>query len=206
MTDLALADDAGRSAELTRTAGPASRTVGLIYAVSGGVGLVAAFVLLLERLRLLENSSYIPTCSFNERLDCGAVMASNQADAFGFPNPILGVAGFPIIITAGVGLLAGAAFPRWYRRATLTGVVAAAAFVHWLIFQSVMRIGALCPYCMVVWAVTIAIAWYTIVDRLSEVRTSHGFVRRVVATAVTDHAAFLAAWYLAIAVFTMLGM
>ena len=28
-------------------------------------------------------------------------------------------------------------------------------FVHWLIFQSLYRIGALCPYCMVVWAVTI---------------------------------------------------
>ena len=27
--------------------------------------------------------------------------------------------------------------------------------MHWLIFQSLYRIGALCPYCMVVWAVTI---------------------------------------------------
>ncbi len=34
---------------------------------------------------------------------------------------------------------------------TLLGTV----FVHWLIFQSLYRIGALCPYCMVVWAVTI---------------------------------------------------
>jgi hypothetical protein len=31
------------------------------------------------------------------------------------------------------------------------------AFVHWLIFQSLYRIGALCPYCMVVWAVTITL-------------------------------------------------
>lgn len=27
--------------------------------------------------------------------------------------------------------------------------------MHWLIFQSLYRIGALCPYCMVVWSVTI---------------------------------------------------
>ncbi|MCF8607956.1 hypothetical protein L5I01_32180, partial [Gordonia sp. HY442] len=26
-------------------------------------------------------------------------------------------------------------------------------FVHYLIFQSIYRIGALCPYCMVVWAI-----------------------------------------------------
>ena len=30
-------------------------------------------------------------------------------------------------------------------------------FVHWLIFQSLYRIGALCPYCMVVWAMTITL-------------------------------------------------
>jgi uncharacterized membrane protein len=35
------------------------------------------------------------------------------------------------------------------------GTLLGAAFVHWLIFQSLYRIGALCPYCMVVWAVTI---------------------------------------------------
>ncbi|MBJ7383987.1 MAG: hypothetical protein JHC55_05795, partial [Mycolicibacterium sp.] len=34
---------------------------------------------------------------------------------------------------------------------TLLGVV----FVHWLIIQSLYHIGALCPYCMVVWAVMI---------------------------------------------------
>ena len=28
-------------------------------------------------------------------------------------------------------------------------------FIFWLIFQSLYRIGALCPYCMVVWAVTV---------------------------------------------------
>lgn len=29
--------------------------------------------------------------------------------------------------------------------------------MHWLIFQSLYRIGALCPYCMVVWAVTLCL-------------------------------------------------
>ena len=28
-------------------------------------------------------------------------------------------------------------------------------FVHWLIFQTLYVIGALCPYCMVVWSVTV---------------------------------------------------
>ena len=47
------------------------------------------------------------------------------------------------------------ALPRWYWAGLATGTLLGTAFVHWLIFQSLYRIGALCPYCMVVWAVTI---------------------------------------------------
>lgn len=43
--------------------------------------------------------------------------------------------------------------PRWYWIGLAVGILVGVAFVHWLIFQSLYRIGALCPYCMVVWAV-----------------------------------------------------
>ena len=45
--------------------------------------------------------------------------------------------------------------PRWYWAGLAAGTLLGTVFVHWLIFQSLYRIGALCPYCMVVWAVTI---------------------------------------------------
>ena len=45
--------------------------------------------------------------------------------------------------------------PRWYWGGLAVGTLLGDGFVHWLIFQSLYRIGALCPYCMVVWAVTI---------------------------------------------------
>ena len=32
--------------------------------------------------------------------------------------------------------------------------------IRWLVFQSLYIIGALCPYCMVVWAVVIPLFWY----------------------------------------------
>lgn len=40
------------------------------------------------------------------------------------------------------------------------------AFVHWLFFQTVWDINALCPYCMVVWIVTIATFWYLLLYNL----------------------------------------
>jgi hypothetical protein len=83
-------------------------------------------------------------------------MASPQAEVFGFPNPLIGLLAFPIVATSGVATRTGAVLPRWYWLALHTGATAGVVFVHWLIAQSLYRIGALCPYCMVVWVVTIA--------------------------------------------------
>ena len=137
------------------------RRLGVLLAVSGLVGLVAASVLLVEKIRILRDTSYVPSCSINPILNCGSVMNTSQAEAFGFPNPILGIAGFSMLLTAGVALASGFIPPRWFWISLQAGVTAGVVFVHWLIFQSLYRIGALCPYCMAVWAVTIPTFWYT---------------------------------------------
>ncbi|WP_242680100.1 vitamin K epoxide reductase family protein [Nocardioides sp. IC4_145] len=124
------------------------------------VGLIASAVLLIERLRLAEDPTYVPSCSLNPVLSCGSVMASDQASLFGFPNPLLGVGLFPVVVTTAVVLLTAARLPRWYWLGLQLGVTAALALVGWLAFQSLYRIGALCPYCMAVWAVVVPMFWY----------------------------------------------
>lgn len=138
-----------------------NRVTAWLYAVGGGIGLIAATVLLIEKINLLTDSAYVPTCSINPVLSCGSVMRTAQASAFGFPNPILGVAGFAALTTVGVVLLTGATLPRWFWLGLQAGVTFAIVFVHWLMWQSLYEIGALCPYCMVVWTVTIPIFLYT---------------------------------------------
>ena len=83
-------------------------------------------------------------------LSCGSVMTSPQASVFGFPNPVIGVVGFTVVLTTGVAILAGARLARWYWAGLQVGATAASVFVHWLVFQSLYRIGALCPDCLVV--------------------------------------------------------
>lgn len=136
------------------------RRLGGGLVVGGVVGLQAAAVLMVERFRLADNPTYVPSCSVNPVLSCGSVMESWQASLLGFPNPLIGVAAFPVVITTGMALLAGTQLARWYWRGLQAGVLAGLALVGWLIFQSLYRIGALCPYCMVVWAVVWPIAWY----------------------------------------------
>ena len=135
---------------------------------SGVVGFIAAAVLLVERIRLAQDSAYVPTCSLNPVLSCGSVMETAQASLLGFPNPIIGVAAFPVVVTTGVAVLAGARLARWYWLGLQLGVTAALGFVAWLAFQSIYRIGALCPYCMVVWAVVIPTFWYVTLRNLTQ--------------------------------------
>ncbi|TPG17370.1 vitamin K epoxide reductase family protein [Pedococcus bigeumensis] len=123
--------------------------------LAGLAGLAAAFTLLVEKVALLTDPAYVPSCSINPVLSCGSVMNTTQASAFGFPNPILGVAAFTALLTLGSLLVARGSLPRWFWWGIQAGTTLGLVFVHWLIFASLYRIGALCPYCMVVWVATI---------------------------------------------------
>ncbi|GAA4051897.1 vitamin K epoxide reductase family protein [Nonomuraea soli] len=139
---------------------PYPRLLPRLLLIGGLAGLLASFVLTVEKIALLKDPTYTPTCSINPVLSCGSIMRTWQAELFGFPNPLLGVAGFAVVTTAGAALLAGARPSRWFWYGLQAGATAGLIFVHWLIYQSLYVIGALCPYCMVVWAVTVPIFWY----------------------------------------------
>lgn len=176
----------------------ASGTVlGWLLAVAGAIGTVASAALLIERIKLLEDPAYTPSCSFNPVVTCGQVMESWQGSLFGFPNPIIGVAAFPVVVTAGVALLAGARLPRWFWLGLNAGALLGAVFITWLFTQSVYLIGALCPYCMVVWTVTIPIFVYVTGYNLSEghIKAPAGLRRAV----VESRGLITAVWYLIIA-------
>ena len=166
--------------------------------VTGGlVGFVAAAALLIERIKLSQDSGYVPTCSINPVLSCGSVMESAQASLLGFPNPIIGVAAFPVVVTTGMVLLAGGRVVRWYWLGLQAGVTAALGLVVWLIFQSLYRIGALCPYCMVVWAVVLPLFLYvTLRNVYAGVMGRRAAEGRIVAVLRDWHAPLLLLAYL----------
>ena len=125
--------------------------------IAGVLGLIASATLTIEKIELLLNPAYVPSCNLNPVVSCGSVMTTPQASAFGFPNSLIGIAAFAVVLVTGVLTVAKVPLPRWYWIGLTVGTVLAAGFVHWLIFQSLYRIGALCPYCMVVWAATMSL-------------------------------------------------
>ena len=127
--------------------------------VTGAVGWFAAFMLTLDKFALLENPDADLDCNFSVLVQCGLNLGSAQGSAFGFPNPLIGLGGFVAPIAVGVALLAGARFANWFWIAFNLGVAGAFAFVIWLISQSIFVLGVLCPWCMVVWSITIPMFW-----------------------------------------------
>lgn len=189
-------DDVSASPEC---AGWDQRFFAWLLTFGGAGGLVASFTLLVEKIALLKDPDYVPTCSINPILSCGSVMVTEQAEVFGFPNPVVGVIGFSVVVTIGAGLLAGARFGRRFWLGLQAGVTFGIVFVHWLIFQSLYRIGALCPYCMVVWVVMIPLFFYTTLQnvRLGNMRPPAA-LRGATSSVVAYHGVVLTSWYLAI--------
>ncbi len=160
MTTPVSAQPAERAGDLTPDSRPRARVAAPSawwVLIAGVIGLLASMTLTVEKIRILLNPSYVPSCNINPVVACGSVMVTPQASILGFPNPILGIVGFTVVVVTGVLAVTKVSLPQWYWVGLAVGVLIGAAFVHWLIFQSLYRIGALCPYCMVVWVVTISL-------------------------------------------------
>jgi len=114
-------------------------------------GFIASFLLTVDKIKLLKDAQFNPSCNINEVLNCKSVMLSKQAEVFGFPNSLIGLAAFAIFIAIAVALFGDIQFPGWFWKLALVGTLLGIFFSHWLAQQTTFVIGALCPYCMVAW-------------------------------------------------------
>jgi uncharacterized membrane protein len=194
-------DDTRTRAEGTRTRAEGTRTgagpaFSWLLVITGALGLLGSFVITLDKFRLLENAAYAPSCSLSPVISCTSVMRSEQAAVFGFPNPVIGLAAFGAVTATGFALLAGARCRRWFWLGLNLGTLGGVVFCMWLMTQALYEIGALCLWCMLVWAATIVMFWYTTVHDLR-----HGVIpapRQLVAAAREFHWAVPVAWSLVI--------
>ena len=176
-----------------------SRVLPWLLIIGSTIGLIAAFIITFEKIELLKDPNFTPSCDLNPIVSCGSVMASDQSNAFGFPNPLIGLMAFPVLIVTGALLLAKVRLPRWYMIGLQIGTILGLAFVHWLFFQSTYRIGALCPYCIAVWIVTITTFWYVLHYNIEKgVIRLQGRAARIGAFIRKHHLDILVLWFLVI--------
>lgn len=180
----------------TRVATP--HTPAKLLVTTGAIGLLAAFILSVDKVQLLtdklagEKSDF--GCDISPWVSCSGVMESSQAAAFGFPNSFIGIVGFSVVLTLGVVVLAGSPLPNWMWAGLQAGTVFGISFVTWLQFQSIYSIGKLCPYCMVVWAVMIPLFIAVTAESLRRFAGTSGIARFVSNWTVL----LIALWYIAV--------
>ncbi|MFE3764855.1 vitamin K epoxide reductase family protein [Streptomyces sp. NPDC059104] len=138
---------------------PPSRALAWLLAVTGAAGLLASWVITLDKFLLLEDPDFKPACSLNPVVSCGSVMKSEQAAAFGFPNPMLGLACYAVVVCVAAGLLAGARYRGWFWLGLNAGTLFGTGFCAWLMVQSLYEINALCLWCCLAWTATLLMFW-----------------------------------------------
>ena len=167
-----------------------------ILIIAGLLGLAASFALTHDKILVLQNPLYDPACNINPILSCGSVMKTEQASLLGVPNTIFGLMGFTALITFGVLLLAGAKIRKWAWLLVQLAATLGVVFMHYLFFQGVYRINAICPWCFVTWMVTIPIFIYVTLYNLR-----HGYIKlsgkfsHFGSWANRNHVNILLSWY-----------
>lgn len=188
-----------------------SRLYALVLVVAGAIGLFMSGLIMYDKIELMVDPDFSPACTINDVISCTDVMQSEQASAFVIPNPFIGLTGFGVVITIGVAILAGAKFRAWFWYGFLGGLVLAVGFVHWLAYEAVYSIQALCPYCMVVWTVVLLLFVTTLVHVVwerqrdqAEVGQPDGSDRYSFSGGWIMPTVVLAVWYLAFLVLILL--
>lgn len=136
-----------------------NKLTGGLLVFFGLLGLLASTTLLHDIIEIAKNPEFVPICSINPILSCTSVMASAQAELLGIPNPVYGIIAFTALITFGILLIAETKFTAWIWSAALAAASLGVLFAHYLFFQSMFVLGTICPWCSLVWVITIGIFW-----------------------------------------------
>lgn len=132
--------------------------------IAAFIGLVSAAALTLEKLTFWQNKAQgLETnlkCDINPIVGCGNVINTPQASIIsGLPNPVVGIAAWAIILSVAVFVLSGVSLRPWHWIGAQIGVFVGLCAVFYLQYSSLYVIGALCPWCMLTWLVTIVAFW-----------------------------------------------
>lgn len=172
----------------------ATKRFSLTMLMLSTIGLFFSALIMHDKILLLLDPNFEPACTLNSVVSCTDVMSSDQASVFGFPNPFIGMIGFPVVMALAVVVATGVRLPRWIWMTTAVGLGLGVVFIHWLAYQAFYKIVALCPWCMVVWSVMLPLFVMTVVHTVREAKRERG--EMIAHSVIGLPLLVLVAWYL----------
>lgn len=119
--------------------------------------LFASFILTIDHFAVLQNPGTKLNCSINVILNCSTVMQTWQSSLFGFPNTVVGLMAYSVLVTIAVIALTGVRLNKTFMVLANLGALGGIIFSEWLAYESIYVIQVLCPYCLIVLFSTIMI-------------------------------------------------
>lgn len=116
--------------------------------IFAGLGLIASFLLTVDKIEILKNPDFIPPCNINPLFSCKSVMTTSYAELLNFPNSLIGIIGYTVMLTIGMFLLMKGKPSKLFMILANWGSLVALVFSLSLVWISMYQIGALCPYCL----------------------------------------------------------
>lgn len=135
------------------------RTVYGLITAGGALGLAASFLETIEYQEILKNAHAQLACNLNSVFSCGNVLNAWQSKLFGFPNSMLCMVFFTLMLSSGlIGLTGGVLVPKL--RLWLHGIATFfLGFALWFMWESTFRVHALCILCLFCFAGLLTLNW-----------------------------------------------
>jgi uncharacterized membrane protein len=119
-----------------------------LLSVGAGIGLLASFLQMLEKLALLDNKNASLACDISSVFSCSTVLSAPQSSLFGFPNSLICIVVFTTFLVAGLIGLTGGSIGKGMKKVLLGLAVFMLLFALWFLFTSTFVIGSICVFCL----------------------------------------------------------
>lgn len=133
-----------------------------IITIGSAIGFLASFLQMLEKITLLKSADAALSCNLNSVFNCSNILNAPQSSVFGFPNSLLCVTFFALMLSAGlIGWTGGLITSKLrfvYQAMTLFFI----GFGFWYFWQSIFNVASLCVFCLVCYGGVLMIsgAWF----------------------------------------------
>ena len=152
---------ARREAAAAKAAG-AGLEYSILLIVVALVGLAASVELILSEIRYYAEPDAHLICDINPLVGCSSSLVSPQAHIlFGIPNSVVGTAFYGGLLGLGLALLCGGKLPRLVWWGLSAAALVSAGFIVFFAYASITQFQALCPWCSLIWLVSIPFAVHT---------------------------------------------
>lgn len=138
------------------------RSYGILLIICAALGLLASLELIYSEIVYFRNPGQALLCDLNPLIGCSKFFDLPINTLVGdIPNALLGAAFFAGFLALGLVIVADGRFARWLWWLMNLGMLGGILFVLVFVTLSVAVERALCPWCMVVWTVTIPMVVHT---------------------------------------------